>query len=267
MVIKDPYDNPPEDQGDDNRRVDWWNRPKQGLDYAQYKIGDTVIMVGLRPNMYGTTTDFYNQIGGFINVSDRFVRHRADKVNVFYPWNEGGIPTYETIFAVLKTLHYWIDELKIPKVYIHCDGGTHRAVTMFGFYLLSYHSQDCEAINNSYELKGREYWSNPLEYGRGYFKDIPAIEEFLKALKESKDDVQYGDSFEDFLNRIGKDTFKHYHRERFMLRDLPFVWSMFLLDSKFFVRRLTIGQVKKVSRWAHKKLNTKKGKELKRLGF
>mgnify|MGYP002651591248 CR=1 FL=1 len=248
-----------------NDKKDWWNQSTDGLHYAEYKVGNKVtVIVGVRPNCYGTTPEVYDSIGAWMNVSDRFIRHRADKLNVFYPWNEGGIPTYETLFGVLKTLHYWIDELEIPRIYIHCDGGTHRAVTLFGLYLLTYRPGEAEEINKSYALKDRQHWSNPLEYARGYFDDIPALREFIEALRTSEDDVSHGHSFDDFLKGIGEETFKKYYRQRAMRKDIPYVWMMLKLNFKWAILNNTIGRIKQLDRWVHKKLNTKKGQALKR---
>lgn len=261
---------PPFDDGSgSNEKLDWWNRPNHKLSYAEYTINPfTKILVGNRPNYDGTNESFYNSVDAWINVSDRYVRHRKGTVSVFLPWNEAGIPSYETLFSVLKTLHYYVSEQKLSKIYIHCDGGTHRAVSMLGFYLLAYHPDRAEEINNSKVLVDREVWSNPLEYARTYLKDIPLLPEFLKAIGESQDSVSHGHSLEDFLKGLLKpELLFEYRRQRFISRDLPAVWADLKWTVWFALRRQTIGRWDSLMRWGHKKLNTKKGQQLKKMGF
>lgn len=104
-----------------NDKIDWWNNEENQLDYAKYQIKNTEVFVGNRPDSWGTNQDFYHSIACWLNVTDRFVRHKEGVTNVWIPWNEAGKPTLETIFASLKYLHYWIDEIKVKKIYIHCD--------------------------------------------------------------------------------------------------------------------------------------------------
>lgn len=264
MVIDDIFSNKENSKHD----IEWWNKPTENLSYAQYQVGSTQVLVGNRPNYAGTTKEFYDSVDGWINVSDRFVRHNQGKLNMFIPWNEAGKPSYEAIFSVLKTLHYWIDEQKVSRVYIHCDGGTHRAVSMFGFYLLAYHAGKSEEINNSKILVKREHWSNPLLYAQTYLKDVALLKEFLAALPLSTDHPNHGHSFEEFLKSLqNQELLAQYYRDRLINKDLPYIWHMIVFSVKFFIKNQTIGRWEKIVRWGHKKLNTKTGKTLKRLGL
>src|SRR5690606_20817558 len=119
----------------------------QKVHYAKYKIEDTNIFIGNRIDV-GATKEFYDSLAVIINVSDRLVKNSINKTALWFPWNEAGIPSYETIYSFLLTLRYYINELKVKNIYIHCDGGTHRAVTLFGFYLKAYESV---SVNNNYE--------------------------------------------------------------------------------------------------------------------
>ena len=202
-----------------NKKRDWWNSEKDGLHYAEYKIKNTIIQVGGRPNCYGTTPEVYNSIKGFINVSDRYVRHKAEKLNIFIPWNEDGVPTIEAVWAFLKTMNYWIHEDNLDKIYIHCDGGTHRAVTMFGLFLLAYYKDNAEEIQKNHKLVGREHWSQPLQYAYSYYNSnkVPLLQKFVENIKEkSKDNYSHGQELSDYLKEIyTEDDLKEYYAQRF----------------------------------------------------
>lgn len=267
MIIDNPY----KELKLDNNRNDWWNNSNQGLHYAEYIIDNSIVMIGNRPDFYGTTNDFYKSVDGWINVSDRFVRHEKNVNNLFLPWNEGGQPQIEIIFSFLKTLDYWINELKLKRIYISCDGGTHRAPSMFGFYLLSYEKLKAKEINNNYRLVNRDHWSNPLEYANTYLKqnNIPCFDLFLNKFKDNtKGDCQFGVSLDSYLNFLGKDNFTIYYRDRFMNKDL-FSFFYYLRKSFiwFIVYTLYQGPKSKFKVWIHKKLGTKKGQWYKKHRF
>lgn len=269
MVIEDPYSQDPKR----NNKTDWWTRSVQGLHYAEYKVNEkTRVLVGVRPDCYGTTPEFYKSIDAWINVSDRFVRHQKGIQNMFAPWNEGGQPQIETIFTVLKTLDHLINEQQVETIYIQCDGGTHRAVSMFGFYLMAYEKERAEEINNSYKLVGREHWSNPLEYAQGYIEEgkVPALKIFLDKIKDfTVGSPDYGISLDNFLkDGIGEENLKKYYQERFMKKDLPEAWFRLKMTVKFFfVYDLFKTPIAKVKIWVHKKLNTKQGQFYKKHNF
>lgn len=257
-----------------NTQKDWWNK-KEGegfLHYIEYKVKNTTVMVGVRPNCYGVDTKTYDSIDAFMNVSDRFVRHRKDKLNVFNPWNEsGGKPTIELIWATLKTLHYWIDDLELDRIYIHCDGGTHRAVSTFGFYLLAYHEEDSSEIEKNHKIVNRENFSSPLHYAGSYInrEKIPLFEKLIKKMKDSHDDYSHGQELADFLSKNYTDKeLKEYHAKMFytfyskqafyQIKEIikHYGWYVLFQRPK---RRLHIN--------FHKFFNTKKGKVYKKLKF
>ena len=258
----------------DNDRK-WFDQIDQSLTWAQYQVEDTQVIVGNRPDI-GTTKLFYESIDGWINVSDRQVRHPAQTLNVWNPWNEGGQPPIEVIFAVLKTLDYWIHDLRLPRIYIHCDGGTHRAVTLFGFYLLAYQKEKAQQINETKLLIGRipEHWSNPIEYAKDYVKEnkIPQIDLFLNKLQEGSKtlpDSPTGVSLDSFLmDEIGKDKLRDYYRERFFKNDLKDAWWQLKFSlSHFIVYDLWKTPLARIKIYTHKKLNTKLGQWYKKNNF
>lgn len=255
-------------------RYDWWNGPLQGLHYAEYKVNeDTTVMVGARPDIYGTTPEMYKSIEGWINVSDRFVRHDKNVTNVFTPWNESGQPQIETIFSVLKTLDYWINEQKLKRIYISCDGGTHRAVTMFGMYLLAYEKDLANEINNSYKFGGgRDHWSNPLEYANSYLNEglVPALAIIVDKIKEhTVGKENHGVSLDSFLRyTVGEKALIKYYQDRFYNKDLK--EAIFRLKTSlkfFFVYQIYKNPKSFALIWVHKKLNTKKGQFYKKHNF
>lgn len=249
----------------------WWNKPEDRLHYASYQVQDTQVIIGARPDFYGTTESEYDSIKGWINVSDRFVAHRADKLNVFIPWNEGGQPQVETIFAALKTLDYWVNILKLPKIYLHCDGGTHRAVTLFGFYLLAYHPETAQQINESYKLVRRQNWSNPLSYADTYIKEnkIPGLKLILEHIKTTEGTNTHGVSLDDFLKEhVGEQVLRNYYEERFFKHTLGALFRQALSEIKHFGSFTLWSYPKaKVLIYLHKKFNTQKGQFYKKNGF
>ena len=250
-----------------NSQIDWWQRPVQGLHFAEYQVNeDTVVMIGARPDFSGTTPEFFKSVNGWINVSDRIVRYPPNVSTFWFPWNEAGEPSLEVIFSCLKTLNYWINELKLPRIYLSCDGGTHRAVTLFGFYLLAYHKENAASINATYKLTQREHWSDPLEYAESYLKRNPTLQAIIQEIKNTVDTNTHGHSLDDFLRYlIGEDKLAQYQWERYIKATIPLAIKNSLRDLKFFFKhRLVSIPFAKSINWVHKKLNTQKGKELKR---
>lgn len=165
--------------------------------YAKYKVLDTEVLIGNRPNiskahsgkLFAMNDKLYNSIDSFINVSDNFVEHRADKQNVFLPFNEEGNPTIETVASFLQTLDYQIRVLRLKRIYIHCDLGSHRAPSMFGFYLFVYHPKTIKNIVKNKELINLQpiEWSNPRNYLRDYLNDENLfLYTFLRNFKKNR---------------------------------------------------------------------------------
>lgn len=231
MVIDNPY-------RQDERK--WFDSGEQKLTWAAYMIGDTEIIIGNRPDI-GTTNSFYKSVDAWINVSDRFVKHDHKILNTFIPWNEGGKPTYEAVYSFLMTLHYWITELKLKKIYISCDGGTNRAPSLFGIYLHVFFPNDFKRIIDAHIMFGREerIWSSPEVYSKKYISEKGNerdISYFLKHIKEKawKLSPTYGVSLEDYMREIEKsDEFLNYHLERMINRDIRNYWFQIKLGFQY----------------------------------
>lgn len=165
--------------------------------YALYKVDQTEVLVGYRPNLrlhrdehehYPMNSRLYNSINSFINVGDNFVGHREDKLNSYFPFNEAGVPTIESVCAALETLDYQIRVLKLKRIYIHCDLGSHRAPSIFGMYLFAFQAGHIRKITQgrvtvNIEERG---WSDPRYYLRTYLKKSDGLYPFLRNLKKFK---------------------------------------------------------------------------------
>lgn len=182
----------------------WYNKPLiRPIRAAQYKVGDTVVYVAGRPDYERQGTSELidlTDVEGWLSVTDRFVPHPLGH-QAWHPWRESGPPKPEVLFGTLKTLHYWIDELKLSKVFIHCDAGTHRSVTVFGAYLDTYHSDEARPIVDAKVLHGRspEHWSDPLLYWNSYVEEFPELKLLTEAIKNTEDDPSWGNESLDHL--------------------------------------------------------------------
>lgn len=241
----------------------WWNESKNNLRYSEYRVGTTIVYVGNRPNSRGTTKDFFDSIDGWINLSDRFIPLPKGVSTLWSPWNEAGDPSPETVFATIKTLNYWINNLKFKKIYIHCDAGTHRAPSIFGLYLLTYESE-YQKIAESHVEYNKEYWSNPLEYANAKIARIGYLKDLLMEIKNS-DNSGVGASLEmDILNKLPEqDLGGYFWKRNIKVRSKQLIQQL-SLEFRSFVRYWTVGKAQWIYRSFHKGLNTKYGKELKR---
>lgn len=261
MVIDNPYF---------KQQKDWWDKDEQNLSGVIYSVNGTEIIVGNRPDL-GTTRAFFSSIDGWINISDRLVLFPKGSLSQWSPWNEDGSPQYETLFSVLKTLNYWVNDLKLNRIFINCDAGTHRSVTLFGFYLLAYHQKNCEEINNNYRLFNRKDWSNPLEYANTYLnrESLPLLEDFLMNLKENTKHIDnVGTSLEGYLKTFDRKKLRDYYLDRAVYFDLKMLFLSLKRDIYFFFYYSCYKTpISKFRIFVHKKLNTKLGKWYKDHGF
>jgi len=191
-----------------NRTGHWWNGDisKKRVRAASYKVGETTVLVAGRPD-YPSSCDSefdLDEIDAWMNITDRFVPQPMWTFQAWFPWRESGPPSPEVIHGSLRTLHYWIDQLKLSHVFIHCDAGTHRSVTVFGAYLLTYHPEQADAIAQARTLYGKEenYHSCPMEYWRSYIRDYPELEKLALATKNAEDTEWGYESLDTLGNRL-----------------------------------------------------------------
>lgn len=160
----------------------WWTKGHKDY-YDIYKVGDTEVIIAGRPDMKGVGTEFFQSVDAWMNLSDRFIEYPAVRY-AWFPWVEDGrAPPKELLYGALKTLHYWIDQLKLKRIYVHCDAGTHRSPSTFGAYLHAYHGDTRDEIAKGVKLinKPRGYYSCPNVYWNSYLEEFPQLLELIKA--------------------------------------------------------------------------------------
>jgi len=155
----------------------------------KYQVRDTTVYVRNRPSKRMLTIDCERFVDeeradAYLSVTDTFVTPPKSKPLVWIPWNEHRLPTPEQYYGANKTLNQWIYYNKLKKVSIFCDAGTHRSVTIFGIYLLTYFSRkeaeeivknrvDFISYNKGDDPKDYSGIANPLEYAEGYLNRNP----------------------------------------------------------------------------------------------
>ena len=115
----------------------------------------------------------------YMSVTDTFCTAPKDKPFVWLPWNEGRYPYPELYYSANRALIWWIHYQKLKRVILFCDGGSHRSVTIFGVFLLTYFPEQAEKIvqERTSLTHGKlieDHWANPLQYARRYLDQFPA---------------------------------------------------------------------------------------------
>lgn len=166
-----------------------------------YKVKDTSVFVRNRPRSLEIDCKKFkdeDKADAYLSVTDTFCFAPKGKPFVWVPWNEGRKPTPEQYYAVNRALLWWIHYKKLKKVHIFCDGGTHRSVTMFGIFILTYfNSREAEyIISKRIEAdplpKNNKYWrdtskdARPIEYAESYLNERPEDRLLLAAMGKDK---------------------------------------------------------------------------------
>lgn len=186
-------------EGNEDRDIRDWPS------HASYKVMDTEVLVGSRPDCYGFKGENSDKIGGFLSVSDRYVDYPINYNTAWYPWNEGIEAPYSVLFPSLITLHRWIIDEKLDRVYIHCCAGTHRAPTIFGAFLWTFFNKEKEEIANGYKNVVRQQWSDPNYYFDDHLRVNPQDKAFFEYMGNKYDFSKDRDhqSMESVLKEIG----------------------------------------------------------------
>ena len=153
-----------------------------------YKVNESEIFVSGRPKgLFSVKVSSYDA-DAYLGVTDSFCSIPVGKMFVWFPWNEGRMPIPEMYYACNKALIWWVQYKKVPKIQVYCDGGTHRSVTVFGAFLLTYFPSEAKKIVAERTALGRvqDDASNPLEYIEGYLNDIPEDRLLFKAMGENR---------------------------------------------------------------------------------
>lgn len=177
----------------------WWTKSKRPLTYVKYKVDDTEVLVGPRLDGMGCDPDFFKSIDGWLVVTESWVEYPVTANVRWFPWKESteNFPD-TTLFGSLHTLNHWIKKLKLKRIYIHCDLGTHRAPSTFGAFLRAFYSpteatkivSEREVHNNQvlgYEDAQKKLNSHPLEYIDGKFESDPKLPFLVRAIIGSWD--------------------------------------------------------------------------------
>ena len=179
------------------------NEDKSFPIYALYKVNQTEVLVGYRPNIelhrnddkiHPMNKNLFESIDSFINLSDSYVGYPVHKSSTYLPFDENGSPIYEVLYSALMTLNHQINELKVKRIYIHCDLGSHRAPSIFGLYLFTFHPKQFKKIVNNKILNNiiekhdpsnpQVLWSNPRNYAKSYLRS-KRIFYFLRHLRKN----------------------------------------------------------------------------------
>ena len=169
------------------------------LDYHYYTVDQTTVVIGPRHTTRGTDPDFFNSFDGFLVVTESYIEYPINKNVRWFPWKEITEKFADTtLFGSLKTLNHWINELKLKKIYIHCDGGTHRAPSVFGAFLYAYHKNQmksiCENVKyakiDSYYKSKSDGLNNADPYSIFYSKveEMPTLPYFINYIISNPDE-------------------------------------------------------------------------------
>jgi len=153
-----------------------------------YKVGDSEVLVSNQPRkLFGHGSDISKNYDAdaYLGVTDSFCTIPVDKMFMWFPWNEGRQPIPEMFYACNRALLWWVHYKKIPKIHLFCDGGSHRSVTVFGAFLLTYFAycaKDIVAARVNYNRDGGD--SDPLEYIGSYLQTFPEDRLLFKVMGE-----------------------------------------------------------------------------------
>lgn len=182
-----------------------------------YKVNETEVFVRNRPrSLEVDCTNFKSEdiADAYLSVTDTWVKPPEGKPLVWMPWNEGRKPTSELFYAVNRSLIYWIHYRKLKSVHLFCDAGTHRSVTVFGAFLLTYFPEDARNIvmQRKYVTRGDDEgsptWADPLEYIESYLKEFPEDYLLFKVMGNNyigRLEEQTGSIYERVRKRFGRE--------------------------------------------------------------
>ena len=183
-----------------------------------YQVKESRIFVRNRPKSLEIGAkgfDAEDEADAYLSVTDTFVVPPTGKIFVWFPWNEGRKPIPEMYYATNKALIWWVHYLKLKKIQIFCDGGSHRSVTVFGAFLRTYfpNQEAQEIVKNRTERlydgtsqdEDHSGWAQPLEYIDSYLEDFPADRLLFKAM--SQDYLGRLDSHSKGIYRLVKERY------------------------------------------------------------
>lgn len=163
--------------------------------YVSFKIKDTEVLIGPRLDNRGCCPIFFKSIKGFLVVTESYIEYPLEANVRWFPWLEGiKLFPEEVLYGSLKTLDTWINKLKLPRIYIHCDLGSHRAPSVLGAFLHGFFTQEeRDLIVNQADLRNAtqyyvvdgEWKTNPLDIISEKFKQDKKIPFLIKAIVDN----------------------------------------------------------------------------------
>lgn len=174
---------------------EWWNKTDDNLTYCKYIVGSTEVLVGPRldSEFRGCSKDFFNSVSAWLSVTESYIVYPIEANVRWFPWKEHVEPLPDhVLYGSMKMLNYWINELKLPRVYVHCDLGTHRAPTILGAFLLGYYSSKAKEIESNREIfnkqkstiigsDGKEH-GEPNVYINSYLRELPLLNTMIQTI-------------------------------------------------------------------------------------
>ena len=168
---------------------------------VSYKVRESVVVVRNRPKTLSIGEEKLNEgeaekdkADAVLGVTDTFIVAPKGSIFVWFPWNEGRDPIPEMFYACNKVLNWWTHYQKLPLIQVFCDGGTHRSVTVFGAFLMTYFTKadrekivEERIILDTYDKKAEDLsrWAQPLEYIESYLDKFPADRLLFQAMREN----------------------------------------------------------------------------------
>jgi len=176
-----------------------------------YKIDKSEILVSSQPTkLFGSKSSY--EAAAYLSVTDSFCSPPEGVIYTWFPWNEGRMPIPEMYYACNRSLGWWVHKQQLPKIQIFCDGGTHRSVTVFGAFLLTYFQKQAQEIVENrtpfgYENDEDKERCNPLLYINSYLDNFPEDRLLFKVMGEdhlSRLDVLCKDIYKTVKDRYGE---------------------------------------------------------------
>jgi hypothetical protein len=173
----------------------WWNKDDSKLTYCSYKVNQTEVMVGPRLDYEsrGCSQKFFDSVSAWLSVTESYIEYPITANVRWFPWKEGIEPLPDhALYGSLKHLDYWINKLKLPRVYIHCDLGTHRAPSVFGAFLLGFYPEQFDKITDARKVFNKknstiisttgQIMGEPRYYIDSYLAELPLLETMIKTI-------------------------------------------------------------------------------------
>lgn len=161
---------------------------KDGDSGFLYKVKSTEIFVSSRPKKMDQRGAEGYEPDAYLSVTDTFCTPPDGKPYVWFPWVESRYPIPEMFYACNRALIWWVHYHKLSKVQVFCDGGTHRSVTVFGAFLLTYFPNTASEIvadRKPVNLEEKNWEeSDPLFYIQGYLDVFPEDRLLFKVMGE-----------------------------------------------------------------------------------